>query len=239
MDLAETITARPGLHVVVVAAGDVDDDELRTAVGSGAGTDGSAPTIIAADGAAGRVLAAGLRPDLVVGDGDSLDAESATRLERLGVAVHSFAADKDESDTELSLLAALHQGAARVTLLGALGGPRPEHGIANLLLLADPRFDGLPMVLAAGATTMTRTGTADGPGRLDIAGDAGDWVSLFPLGDAVEGVFTQGLRYPLRGDTLRLGPSRGLSNELLGTEAVVTSRRGRLLVVRTSRSGGR
>ena len=47
---------------------------------------------------------------------------------------------------------------------------------------------------------------------------------------------THGLRFPLADETLPLGPSRGLSNELLDATAQVTSRRGRLLVIHTRRS---
>ena len=61
-------------------------------------------------------------------------------------------------------------------------------------------------------------------------------MSLFPLGAAAEGVTTSGLRFPLRGETLLLGPSRGLSNELLGTQAEVGAARGCLLVVHTTGS---
>jgi thiamine pyrophosphokinase len=47
----------------------------------------------------------------------------------------------------------------------------------------------------------------------------------------VEGVSTEGLRFPLRDEPLPVGPARGLSNELLDRAASVSSRRGRLLVV--------
>ena len=60
---------------------------------------------------------------------------------------------------ELGLLAALEAGAAHITILGALGLERPEHSIANLLLLADPRFDGMDIALAG-------RGSRDHPYRL-------------------------------------------------------------------------
>ena len=145
-------------------------------------------------------------------------------------------ADKDESDTELCLLLALEHAPARITLLGALGIVRPEHSVANLLLLADPRFDGVELALEGHGSRTWRVGTTDGPGEARIAGSPGDYVSLFALDPLVEGIDTGGLRFALRDATLPLGRTLGLSNELTAPEGRVTSRRGRLLVVHTGRS---
>jgi thiamine pyrophosphokinase len=216
-------------HVLVVADGDVD----MSLLGELAAEEGT--LLVAADGGAGRVLAAGLVPDVVVGDFDSLSEADRARLEGLGVELRVARPDKDESDMELCLLAALESGGRRLTVLGALGLVRPEHSVANLLLLADPRFDDLDLALAGRGSRITRCGTADGPGEARLEGEPGDFVSLFPLGTAAEGVVTRGLRFPLADETLPLGASRGLSNELLEQRAVVTVRRGRLLVIHTRR----
>ena len=135
-------------HVLVVADGDLEPGLLHAAA---AGAD----RLIAADGAAGGMLAAGARPDLVVGDGDSLDQTDRDRLVGLGVDFQDADHEKDESDTELCLLAALESGARSITIIGALGGARPEHAVANLLLLADPRLDGIPVELLADRDQIT------------------------------------------------------------------------------------
>lgn len=220
-------------HAIVVADGDVDMLLLREL--SRAST-AEPPLLVAADGGAARVLEAGLVPDLVVGDLDSLDAAARTHLEGLGVEVRVSDRDKDESDMELCLLTACEAGARRITILGALGVVRPEHTVANLLLLADPRYDGVAVVIAGRGSRLWRVGTPDGPGEARIDGTAGDFVSLFPLAGSVEGVHTEGLRFPLTGDTLPPGPSRGLSNELTGDAAHVRSARGCLLVIHTHRT---
>lgn len=212
-------------RVLVVAHGELDPTLLDAA--------GPIDLLIAADGAAARLHAAGRLPDLVVGDGDSLDAADRERLARLGVTFRDAPRDKDESDAELGLIAAIEAGARRITLVGALGGARPEHAIANLLLLADPRLDEIDVVLLAGRSRLRRIGTASGPGRIELGGRTGDLVSLLPLAGPVEGVRTDGLRFPLADERLEPGPARGLSNELVGATATISSRRGRLLVVST------
>jgi thiamine pyrophosphokinase len=228
----------PASHsrALVVADGDVDERELAGLAVSRGTESPERPLVLAADGGAARCLSAGVRPDLVVGDFDSLATTERQRLEQLGVELRPAAADKDESDMELCLLAALEAGARQVTVLGALGIERPEHSIANLLLLADARLDAVAVALVGSGSRISRIGTADGPGEAVITGRGGDFVSLFPLDVAVEGVSTEGLRFPLRGEVLQLGPSRGLSNELLGATGRVTCTRGRLLVVQTAKS---
>ena len=224
--------------VVIVADGDVDLLRLAALLRPAEGAlDAALPLVIAADGGAAKALAAGVRPDIVIGDGDSLTIAERERLAGLGVEVRTASVDKDESDSELCLAAAVQAGATRITMLGALGGDRPEHGIANVLQLADPRLDGRDVVIADGATVLTRMGRRDGPGTATIEGRAGDFVSLFPLGDRVEGIRTEGLRFALHDETLEQGPSRGLSNELLGAVAHIRSARGRLLIVHTATKG--
>jgi thiamine pyrophosphokinase len=218
-------------HVLVVADGEVDREAL---VRLSAAPDGQ-PMVIAADGGAARCLSAGVRPDLVVGDFDSLPSEAQAALRELGVTMQTASMDKDESDTELCLLAALQHAASRITILGALGLVRPEHSIANLLLLADPRFDKVELAIVGHGSRTWRIGTVDGPGEADIVGSVGDYVSLFALDAHVDGIHTEGLRFALRNAALPLGPSLGLSNELSEDRARVTTRRGRLLVVHTDR----
>jgi thiamine pyrophosphokinase len=220
----------PSRHAIVVANGDADPARLHELVDGG-----RRPLVIAADGGARAVRAAGLVPDLVVGDGDSLSAADRSRLAADGVEVRLASAAKDESDTELCLLAAVAAGATRITIHGAFGGARPEHTVANLLLLADPRLDGREVELHVGTSWMTRIGAQDREGHLELSGMPGDYVSLFALGGPVDGVRTTGLRFPLDGETLTVGPARGLSNELAGREARIETRSGRLLVVVTPR----
>ena len=219
-------------HALIIADGDVDQ-VLLAELAAGAG---SRPSLIAADGGAAWALRAGLVPDVVVGDFDSLGSADRARLEALGVELRVASPDKDESDMELCLLTALEAGHHRITILGALGVTRPEHSLANMLLLADPRLDGVEVTIAGHGSRIWRSGTAVGPAEARIEGRPGDYVSLFALDRDVTGVSTEGLRFALRDETLRLGPSRGLSNELLGRSAQVSSRRGRMLLVHTDRN---
>jgi thiamine pyrophosphokinase len=189
--------------------------------------------VVAADGGARLAATLGLRLDAWVGDGDSLDAEELEELRRARVPITRVPADKDESDAELALLAAIRAGAGEVTILGALGGPRLDHELANLGLLAHPAAAGVAVRLLddrARVRLVAGPGPDGGPARLDLAGRVGDHVSLVSLDNAL-GVTTIGLRFRLRDEALPAGPARGLSNVRDAAAAEVRVRRGRILVV--------
>lgn len=225
--------SRSALWVVVVADGDGVPAGLPVAMAE-AGSAGATPVVIAADGGARRALELGVRPDLVVGDLDSIRPETLERSIALGIEVEQASAAKDESDTELCFGAALARGATTIRLVGALGGQRVEHSVANMLLLAHPMLDGCDTAIVAPPSVIRRVGSAAGGGSVVVRGSPGDHLSLFPADTIVEGVRTEALRYPLRDEALLPGPARGLSNELLTSEARVHVARGRLLVIHTA-----
>ena len=211
------------MHVIIFAGGTIQPGvAVEQALAEG-------QLIIAADSGAATALALGYVPTLIVGDFDSLAPETQKELERLGSQVAEAPVEKDETDTELAIEAARKQGASRITLLGALGGTRFEHSIANLLLLAG--FETLPLEIVDGNA---RAWLLRGPGTTTIEGKEGDLLSLFPLTGNASGVQTEQLYYPLLNETLYFGKPRGISNVLQGTQAYVTLDDGLLLLVHTT-----
>lgn len=225
------------IRALVVADGAVPERAALDAAWPGWGD--RFDLVVAADGGARGARRLGFAVDRWVGDGDSLDRAELRRLEAAGVPLERSPTDKDESDTELAVLAAVRLGADDLTLLGALGGPRVDHAIANLALLAHPALAGRAVrLLDAGARVVLATapGPAGRPVTVALPGRVGDLVSLLPFGTHVTGVTTRGLRYPLRGEDLPAGPARGLSNVRLAADAAVELRAGRLLIVETPAS---
>jgi len=186
-----------------------------------------ADLVIAADGAADPLFAAGCRPGLVVGDLDSLPPATVALLEEAGVPIERHPREKDATDGELALRAAVRRGATTIRIAGSLGGPRADHTIASLTLLGLPALAGLDVALITPTDTVR---LLRGPASHQVAGTSGDLVSLLPLGGPASGVTTTGLRYALAGATLEAGPTLGVSNELVGTEATVELGAGTLLV---------
>ena len=224
-----------GRHALVVADGDVP---VRAALDAAwPGWDEGVVDVVAADGGLARAGILGLRPDVLVGDLDSLAPDLVAAAEAGGIPVRRARADKDESDAELALLEALARGATRITVLGAFGGPRLDHALANLWLLAHPALASAAIVLIDAGSRVFLVG-APGPGGDPVTralpGPIGATITLLPFGGDVAGITTRGLAYPLRDEPLTFGPARGLSNVREAGDASVTVRSGRLLVVETA-----
>jgi thiamine pyrophosphokinase len=183
--------------------------------------------IIAADGGGRHCLALGLTPHLVVGDFDSIDPEQLTLLRQAGAELIRYPTHKDYTDLELALQHARQRGAEQVLVLAALGG-RWDQTLANVLLPAAHQFADLPIHLLDGNQEISLVHA----GQTQILqGSPGDTLSLIPLmGDAL-GVTTHGLEYPLQGETLSFGSTRGVSNVLLGEQARISLEAGLLLCV--------
>jgi thiamine pyrophosphokinase len=219
------------MRALVIADGAVPDGALMDAVWPG--WRDRVDLVVAADGGAVGARTLGLVPDLVVGDGDSLGEAGLARLRSEGIRIELAPADKDESDTELAIRTCLARGAESITVVGGFGG-RLDHTLANIWLLALPDVAECAVSLLDESTrvTLVRAMRSEPPVHRPLSGRARDIVSLIPLG-AVEGVTTEGLRYPLNDEPLLPGPSRGLSNVRERDEAAVTIRHGLLLVVET------
>ena len=184
--------------------------------------------VVAADGGAALARELGVRIDCWVGDGDSIAPDLLEQLRAAGIVVNLHSPDKDESDTELAVLEAVDRGATDITVIGALGGRRLDHLLANVGLLSHDRLASIAVRLI---DERTRLSLLRGPETRSLAGPVGATVSLLPVDGPAEGIVTKGLEYPLRGETLAPGPARGLSNRRLREDAAVSLRRGRLLVV--------
>jgi thiamine pyrophosphokinase len=200
-----------------------------------AGLDPAAPRagcdyLVCADGGSNHAYRLGLRPELIIGDLDSMTAPTQAWVETTGIATQVYQHElKQESDTELALLAALEAGASSIVILGALGG-RLDHTLANLALLALPQLEERDVAIWDRATEVRMLW----PRRANrLHGSLGDAVSLIPFASNASQIVTAGLRYPLRDETLYLNHSRGISNVMLTPEATVSFSAGLLLAIIT------
>lgn len=216
-------------RAIILADGDTGTRAALEAAWPGWADDVS--LVVAADGGARHADALTLVIDAWVGDGDSADPVLIEALRRASVDVRQVAADKDESDTELALLEAIARGATDVTILGALGGPRFDHALANVWLLAHPA---LGRRLARLLDPSRRVQLVAGPGVLSLDGRVGDVVTLLAFDGPALGITTTGLRYPLVDEDLVAGPARGLSNLRAAPTASVRLRSGRVLVIESA-----
>ena len=114
--------------------------------------------------------------------------------------------------------------------MGGAGWDRLDHLLANVLLMASPRYAPLRLSWWVKGAEVTPVHA-----RLDLSGAAGDLVTLLAVGGPATGVTTTGLRWPLLGETLTPGSTRGVSNELAAATATVSVEAGVLVAIRTRR----
>jgi thiamine pyrophosphokinase len=181
-----------------------------------------AALVAAADSGLVAAEAAGLRPDWVLGDMDSLD--DPRRLDRYppGRVLRQPAA-KDYTDTELAFSLLAEQGCDEIWIIGG-GGGRMDHLLAVRSLFERDPFP------ARWITAGEDVYCLAGPGELARSVRAGALVSVFPLGGGPWAAESGGLTWPLDG----LSWNRGfcsLSNEAAAGDFVIRARTGRFLVV--------
>jgi thiamine pyrophosphokinase len=205
--------------VVVVAGGSAPSPRAVEAIPRGA-------PVVAADSGADHALALELPVELAVGDFDSARPAALDALAARGTRIERHPAAKDATDLELALCAALTLAPRRILVIGGIEG-RLDHLLGELLILGIEELARVELdaVLGDALIHVIRE-------ERSLSGAEGELISLFALHGPATGVVTEGLAYPLRGETLVAGSSRGISNEFSAPEARISVDSGLLLAVR-------
>ena len=174
--------------------------------------------IIAADGGYRYCVEAGLAPDLVIGDFDSLGYVPKGNVITVPV-------EKDDTDMELAAKKGLALPADRFILYGGTGG-RPDHTLANLQLLQMLSRKGKSAFLIGDGICFTAVTN----GVLPLAGGTEGTVSVFDFAENARGVSVRGMKYTLENGTLAGSVTLGVSNSLTGAPAEIEVKSGTLLV---------
>lgn len=213
-------------RVIVVANGDFEDLAFYTNLVK---TD---DFIICVNGGCGYALAMGLKPDLVIGDMDSLNPDDQEKILQLDPKLIKHPSVKDKSDLELAIDRAVEMKPGEIVIIGALGGVRADHAFINMLLLYIPMQHNIPARIVDRNQDIFLI-----KDKMIINGKSGDYFSLFALTGEAGGITTEGLRYPLKEGTLHFASTLGLSNELTGSKAAVSLERGLLLAIHHRKAG--
>lgn len=165
-----------------------------------------------------------LRPDLILGDFDTVKESVLSRYERENDnTVKRYAPEKNASDLELALHALKERGIFECTVLGALGG-RADHTFANIRLCYCAAKKGLSVSLMDSQNRI-RCYAGEGVQTLVLKREEqwGKYISIFPIGGAAEHVTLEGFRYPLHDFFLSesMSPTLTVSNEVVGDKGII------------------
>lgn len=178
-----------------------------------------ADLFVCADGGANTAVRFGERPDLIIGD---LDSISGSTVKSFRTVTTRRMADQNSTDLEKALTFLVRKNFGFIDVLGALGG-RVDHLTGNLSALGKfhrrtaIRFlDTSGLLMPVGSSLL-------------FEADPGTVVSLIPL-NRCEGIVTSGFKWELKNGTLELGLRESTSNVVRSSPLSISVRRGTLLV---------
>jgi thiamine pyrophosphokinase len=177
--------------------------------------------IVCADSGYSYAKKAGLVPDLIIGDFDSLKEQLPTDTEIVRLNTH-----KDDTDTAHCVMECIRRGYKDFLLLGSIGG-RTDHTFANistLAFLAEYHYKGAARNNGEEIRILNE-------GTYDMSGNKGLTFSLFPYGCEDVNVTYKGAEYPLDNYTLTYNVSRGISNVFADDNAEITINNGRAILL--------
>ena len=177
--------------------------------------------VIAADAGYRTCIKAGVTPDLLLGDFDSMEQpENFANVLRVPV-------EKDDTDTMLAAREGLRRGCNVFYFYGATGGKRLDHTLANLQTLLWLRREGARGYLYDDdfVYTAIRNEALTIPKTVE-------WglVSVFCIGAEARGIDERGMQYFLKDASLAAHQPLGVSNHITSAEAQISVRDGELLV---------
>jgi len=206
------------MHIAIIANGEINDyaathKKLQNTT-----------HIVACDGGLRHAKAMDIWPDIIIGDLDSALPDYLSACKLIGIPIHIYPTEKDDTDLALAMLYALEKSPSSILIVGALSG-RADHQLANFHVLTMAK--GIPAEIWDENTSVQIIHD-----KLCLPKEDYQTISLIPLSTEVMGITTRGLAYPLNDETLRLGVVRGVSNCFSANEALITVESGALLAIR-------
>ncbi len=216
------------MHVALIGAVDFNREHFLSQ---------SYDKVYAVDGGWETCKKEGIKPDLAIGDFDSLGFVPDD------VPVNRFPSVKDESDMELAFACAHEDGADAVSVYGGLSH-RLDHTLANMQVMCSYarrgiRAFGIGDDFAMVALAGDGKGGVAAPGRIEfdpvapdaLSGSYAPYISVIAIGGDACGLTIKGLFYEVDDFALSALSSRGLSNRFTGAAASISVGAGCVIVV--------
>lgn len=180
---------------------------------------------IAADGGALRLKELDIKPDLIIGDLDSLDKSTLANFKKNKIKIKKYPSDKNETDGELAVNYCIKNNYDKIILTFALGG-RCDQQLANIFLLEYAQENGINAIIQEGEKEIGLVN------KEKIIQDKIDWgLSLIPIDNEVENVNISGCKYNLSSYNLKRSKSRGISNLITNRKVKISHGKGKLLYI--------
>tara|TARA_B100000427_G_scaffold309793_1_gene299096 strand:- start:77 stop:694 length:618 start_codon:yes stop_codon:yes gene_type:complete len=170
-----------------------------------------AQLVIAADSGGDHANELGLEVDLIIGDFDSCSTKAIEKAHE----ARKFPTDKDVTDLELALAAAIEKGVSSVTIITSTRG-RFDHTFGNIVVASSNRWHDLEIDLFIDNNYARVINN-----KAKLIGNPSDTLTLFAMGGTAFGVTSKGLKWELDGTDLSVGSGLGISNEFTTNEVEI------------------
>ncbi|MDD6102751.1 MAG: single-stranded-DNA-specific exonuclease RecJ [Clostridiales bacterium] len=168
----------------------------------------------------------GIKPDIIIGDFDSLE-----KPENIDIKISEYPVEKDDTDTALALKHAISSGYDQIYMFGALGGSRIDHSLANISLVSFAAKKNISLTIIDDKSTIKAIFNNEIRFLPDQTGN----ISVFAYGGIAKGVTIKGLKYEVENINLMPDISLGVSNSFTGRDAFISVENGTLLIVYDSK----
>ena len=183
--------------------------------------------IVAVDGGLNSLQIAGIKPQLFVGDSDSVEGPVPADLERIALPVA-----KNYTDMMIAAEEAYTRGCRTFYLFGATGG-RMDHTLGNIQLVANLTKKGCLVYLIGEDFWITAVHN----GKMTFKKDLKGYFSVYSLSDVSKGVTEKNVKYEIENYTLENSDPRAISNEFIGEEGEISVEEGTLIICVESLNG--
>lgn len=208
------------MKAVIIANGVIEKDYIVKEECS------KADVILCADSGAEHAYRLGIMPNYVIGDFDSIDSSILKHLYQNGINIIKYPCEKDFTDTELCIIKAIEIGCTKICFLGMMG-KRIDHALGNIGLLHFAANRGVNGYIVCDDWKIYIC-----KDKINLDGNIGDIVSIIPFKGDVSGVYTKGLKYPLKDSLLEFGRPLGVSNVMLEEKCEIGVKSGEILVIK-------
>ncbi len=172
---------------------------------------------VACDGGYENAISAGISPNVLVGDMDSLVKTPD------GVKIFKYPSEKDFTDGEAGLEYLVENGCDEIFIYFGLG-KRLSHTISNLQMASKYAKVASITFFGMSEKVMLKAGS------FSLCEKIGSTISLAPISGDVHIISSKGLKYPLENLTLQTSSARGVSNIAVANTQEVNFQKGVLLV---------
>lgn len=210
------------MKAVIVAHGSLSNKEILKRECE------NSDVIICADGGAEFAKENGIIPHYLMGDFDSIDKQVLEFYKSASTKIIEYPCDKDFTDTELCIDKAIELGSTNICIVAGIGS-RLDHSLGNVLLLHKILEKGIKGYIAAQDCNVYLCND-----KLSLEGDIGQTISILPFMGNVSGISLEGLKFPLKNATIRVGQSIGLSNVFVKDLCKIEIEKGELLVIKNN-----